>query len=75
MGEPVNAARGILTGAAIGALLWVLAAGAVLQVQRSLAERDARMCAMESYGTNGNIARCYADRGLPVPGNFDATAQ
>jgi hypothetical protein len=41
-------------------------------IARALLTRDARACAIESYGTNVDIARCYTDRGLTAPENFDA---
>lgn len=68
----MNAARGILAGAALGALLWCLATGVALYVHGVMVQRDARLCALESYGTDAAIAQCYTDRGLAVPENFDA---
>jgi hypothetical protein len=53
------------------AALW-LALGAAAAVTATTRATAARLCALESYGTDVDIARCYTDRGLKPPGNFDA---
>jgi hypothetical protein len=68
----MTAVRGLLVAAGfalVGAVILDQASGIVT---KALLTRDARTCALESYGTDVDIARCYTDRRLEPPINFDA---
>lgn len=71
----MSIARGLLMGSAIALATLALADQFSGIVTHALLERDARACALESYGTDTAIARCYKDRGLPVPQNFNARTE
>jgi hypothetical protein len=64
--------RGLLAGAVISISVLALADQLTGAVTRKLLTDQARICALESYGTDRAIARCYTDRGLTPPENFDA---
>jgi hypothetical protein len=64
--------RGLIVGvgfALVGAVVLDQASGIVT---KALLTRDARACALESYGTDRAIAQCYTERNLEPPINFDA---
>jgi hypothetical protein len=64
--------RGILTAVAIAAAGVAIAIALSQVVAKATIRRNARACALESYGTDRDIARCYAVRGLRAPDNFNA---
>ena len=71
----MSAARGIVAGAVL-ATVGLLAAGTLAgTLQTALRARDARLCALASYGTDRDIARCYEARGLVAPQNFNARTE
>lgn len=73
--DDLNAARGIITWCTVSAALWAVGFWAGGQLHAVIKARDARTCALESYGDNRSIARCYRAAGLAVPHNFDATGE
>ena len=73
--DALNAARGLIIGGAACALLWAAGFWAGGQLHAALKSRDARLCALESYGDDRSIARCYLARGLQAPENFDAKGE
>jgi hypothetical protein len=64
--------RGLLAGAVISISVLALADQLTGAVTRKLLTDQARACALESYGTDVDIARCYTERGLTPPENFNA---
>jgi uncharacterized membrane protein len=75
-GDSVSIVRGILSGLAYGATVSLCLLGlvdaATGALTHSVMSKQARACALESYGTDVDIARCYTDRGLTPPENFNA---
>jgi hypothetical protein len=60
-----------MTGTVAGVALWLV----IILTTNVLATRSARSCALRSYGTDAAIARCYTDRQLDPPKNFDAITE
>jgi hypothetical protein len=71
-GDGMTILRGLLTGAVISLAAIGLADQMTGAVTRKLLTDQARICALESYGTDRAIARCYTERGLTPPENFNA---
>jgi hypothetical protein len=68
----MTAVRGLLVAAGFALVGAVILDQATGIVSKAILTRDARACALESYGTDRAIAQCYTERNLDPPVNFDA---